>query len=143
MLLYLVKHLRPDMANVVRELSKMMDGATPAAFKELKRVIEFVLDTRTFGLKIKSKLGDKEKWSVTIYTDSEYAGETPKQGSALADSLSFYSLSQFYGKQKHSIRLHSLQRKQILLHCWRQQKKSNLWYKFLRVWGLLLKSLSS
>jgi hypothetical protein len=36
MLLYLVKHLRPDIANVIRELSKMMDGATPAAFKELK-----------------------------------------------------------------------------------------------------------
>ena len=76
MLLYLVKHSRPDIANVVRELSKMMDGATPAAFKELKRVIKFVLDTRTFGLKIEPKLGDKEKWSMTIYTDSEYAGDT-------------------------------------------------------------------
>ena len=33
MLLYLVKHSRPDIANVVRELSKVMDGATPAALK--------------------------------------------------------------------------------------------------------------
>jgi hypothetical protein len=28
MLLYLIKYLRPDLANVVRELSKCMDGAS-------------------------------------------------------------------------------------------------------------------
>jgi hypothetical protein len=44
MLLYLAKHSRPDIANVVRELSKVMDGATPAALKELKRVMKFVLE---------------------------------------------------------------------------------------------------
>jgi hypothetical protein len=31
MLLYLVKHLRPDIANAVRELSKALDGTSPAA----------------------------------------------------------------------------------------------------------------
>ena len=30
MLLYLVKHSRPDIANAVRELSKVADGATEA-----------------------------------------------------------------------------------------------------------------
>jgi hypothetical protein len=35
MLLYLVKHLRPDIVNVVRELSKMMNGAMLAAMKKL------------------------------------------------------------------------------------------------------------
>jgi hypothetical protein len=45
MLLYLIKHSRPDIVNVVCELSKVMDAATPAAMKELKRVIKFVLDT--------------------------------------------------------------------------------------------------
>ena len=29
MLLYLVKHSRPDIANATRELSKVLDGATP------------------------------------------------------------------------------------------------------------------
>ena len=33
MLLYLVKHSRPDIANVVRELSKCNDGATQGAFQ--------------------------------------------------------------------------------------------------------------
>jgi hypothetical protein len=36
MLLYLVKHSRPDIANVVRELLKVVDRATPAAMKELR-----------------------------------------------------------------------------------------------------------
>ncbi len=45
MLLYLVKHSRPDIANPVRELSKVLDGTTPAAMKEMYRVIKYVLDT--------------------------------------------------------------------------------------------------
>jgi hypothetical protein len=60
MVLYLVKHTRPDISNVVRELSKILSWATEAAFKELKRVIKFVLDTKTFGLKVEPKM-DKEK----------------------------------------------------------------------------------
>ena len=35
MLLYLVKHSRPDIENPVRELSKVLDGATQEAFKVL------------------------------------------------------------------------------------------------------------
>ena len=51
MLLYLVKHSRPDIANPVRELSKVLDGTTPAAMKEMFRVIKYVLDTRGKGWK--------------------------------------------------------------------------------------------
>ena len=52
MLLYLVKHSRPDMVNATRELSKVMSQANQAAFKELKRVIKYVLSTQTKGLKM-------------------------------------------------------------------------------------------
>jgi hypothetical protein len=45
-LLNLIKYSRPDVENVVRELSKCKDGATYAAFKELKRALRFVLDTK-------------------------------------------------------------------------------------------------
>jgi Reverse transcriptase (RNA-dependent DNA polymerase) len=38
-LLYLVKLSRPDLANPVRELSRVMDGAAPGHVKELKRLI--------------------------------------------------------------------------------------------------------
>jgi hypothetical protein len=76
MLLYLVKHSRPAIANVVRGLSKFMDGATPAAIKEMKRVIKSVLDTRHYGLKIDLVVnGTNDEWVITVYTDSGYAGD--------------------------------------------------------------------
>jgi hypothetical protein len=37
--LFLIKHSRPDLANVVRELSKCMDGASTAAYKEMLRIV--------------------------------------------------------------------------------------------------------
>ena len=46
MLLYLVEFSRPDILNAVRELSKVMDGATPAHMKSMLRTIKFVMDTR-------------------------------------------------------------------------------------------------
>ena len=52
MLLYLVKHSRPNIANALRELSKGMKEATPNALKELKRVLKFVIDTKDYGFKL-------------------------------------------------------------------------------------------
>jgi hypothetical protein len=51
-LLHLVKHSRPDIANKVQELAKCLDGASPAAFKEMKRLVKFVIDTKLYGLKM-------------------------------------------------------------------------------------------
>ena len=75
-LLYLVKHTRPDIANAVRELSKMLDATTELAFKEMKRLIKYVLDTKEYGLKIEPKIGSKENmWQVIGYSDSDFAGD--------------------------------------------------------------------
>ena len=41
MLLCLVKHTRPDIANVVHELSKALGSPSPAAFKTLLWLIKF------------------------------------------------------------------------------------------------------
>ena len=49
-LLYLIKHSRPDIGNPVRELTKVMDRASNAHVNELLRVITFVLDTDHMGL---------------------------------------------------------------------------------------------
>jgi hypothetical protein len=46
MLLYLVKHARPDIANAVRELSKVADRATKDHRKKLLRAIKYALDTK-------------------------------------------------------------------------------------------------
>ena len=73
-LLQFVKHSRPDLANPIRELSKCMDAATPAALKELKRIINFVIKTKHFGLKIEPMIASQD-WYLTIYSDSDWAGD--------------------------------------------------------------------
>ena len=50
-LLYLTKNSRPDTTNPVRELSKSMDGASMAHVTEMYRVINFVLEMKTLGLR--------------------------------------------------------------------------------------------
>ena len=52
MLLYLVKHSRPDIANSVRELSKVLDCSTDGAYKEMLRCIKYFLDSKSLRLKI-------------------------------------------------------------------------------------------
>jgi hypothetical protein len=51
-ILYLVKLPRSELANSVRELSMVMDGAALAHIKELKRIIQFIVGTENKGLKM-------------------------------------------------------------------------------------------
>ena len=51
-LLYLSKHSRHDITNPVRELFKSMDGASMAHVTEMYRVINFILEMRTLGLRM-------------------------------------------------------------------------------------------
>ena len=51
-MLYLTKHRRPDITNPVREISKSMDGASMAHVTEMDRVINFVLEMKTLGLRM-------------------------------------------------------------------------------------------
>ena len=76
MLLFLMKHSRPDIANVTRELSKVMMNPTPCATKELKRVIKYVLDTKNLELKLCPNIVDKEgEFVLKLYSDSDWAGD--------------------------------------------------------------------
>jgi hypothetical protein len=52
MLLYLIKYSKSDLCNVVRELSKCIDKATVGTYLEMLRVVKFVIDTKTFCLRI-------------------------------------------------------------------------------------------
>jgi hypothetical protein len=74
MLLYLVKHSRPDISNAVRELTKVLDGATYAHWKTLICTIKFVLDTRLYALRLSSFTRD-----VSLFlhgnSDSEFSGD--------------------------------------------------------------------
>ena len=76
MLLYLVKHSRPDIANAVRELTKCMDKGTPEAYKMMLRCIKFVESTQTLGLRIEpNQFGKDIVWKLVVYSDSDWAGD--------------------------------------------------------------------
>ena len=74
-LLFLVKHTRPDIANAVRELSKVLDGTTPRAMKEMKRIMKYVLDTKNMGLKIEPVIEKALMWKIVAFSDSDFAGD--------------------------------------------------------------------
>ncbi len=74
MLLYLVKFSRPDISNAVRELSKVMDGATPAHMKSMLRTIKFVMDTRQRVLSFDLREQEGSQWTLKAFSDSDWAG---------------------------------------------------------------------
>jgi hypothetical protein len=87
-LLHLVEQSRPDIANSVRELAKCRDGASHAAFKEMKRLLKFVIDTKSYGLKMHPfKDRAKQKSVISAYSDSNCAGDK-----ATRKSVSGYSV---------------------------------------------------
>jgi hypothetical protein len=74
----LVKLSQPDIANPVRELSKVMDGAAPGHEKELKRLCRFVIQTKERKLNIKTS---EDEWEVEAFRDSDFAGDKDERKS--------------------------------------------------------------
>jgi hypothetical protein len=75
MLLYLVKHSRPDDSNAVRELTKVLDGSTNAHWKSLICTIKFVLDTKLYALRLSPFTKKYGSLFLHGYSDSEFAGD--------------------------------------------------------------------
>ena len=73
-LLYLTKYSRPDITNPVRELSKSMDGASMAQVTEMYRVINFVLEMKTLGLRMVPTFNDGI-WKLEALSDSDFAND--------------------------------------------------------------------
>ena len=72
MLLFLIKHTRPDLANATRELSKVMNKPIPNARKEFKRAWKYALDIKDFGLKLNpEKLDGNKEFEVKLFSDSD------------------------------------------------------------------------
>ena len=70
-LVYLAKLSIPDLENSVRELSKVMDGGTPAHKKEIIRLINLINKNKDRGLKIKPET--VEMWKIEAFSDSDFA----------------------------------------------------------------------
>ena len=75
MLLFLVKHSRPDIVNMTRELSKASDGANLVAFKDLLYVIIYILDKKNFSLKLKPTGNTNKPLQIICFSNSDYAGD--------------------------------------------------------------------
>ena len=73
-LLHLTKHSRPDIINPVRELSKSMDGASMAHVTEMYKVINFVLEMKTLGLRTVPIIKDGI-WKLEVLSDSDFAND--------------------------------------------------------------------
>ena len=73
-LLYLTKYSRPDITNPVRELSKSMDGASMAQVTEMYRAINFVLETKTLGLRMVPIFNDGT-WKLEELNDCDFAND--------------------------------------------------------------------
>jgi hypothetical protein len=75
MLLFLTKYSRPDISNIVRELSKCMNAASWGSYQELLRVIKFINNTKSFGLKVMPKLDVDFSWNLKVFCDCDWAGD--------------------------------------------------------------------
>ena len=129
MLNYLVKHSRPDIANCTRELSKVLDGSTPASYKEMLRVIKYVLDTRTLGLKLCPKGKLNEPWNITCFTDSDYAGDGQTRRSVSGYIIYVHGVPvQFRSKSQQSVTLSSTEAEWMALS---EAVKDILFLKYL------------
>jgi hypothetical protein len=52
-----------------------MDSETCGAYNQLLRVIKFVIDTKTFGLKVQPRLDNNLGWDLKIFFDIDWAGD--------------------------------------------------------------------
>jgi Reverse transcriptase (RNA-dependent DNA polymerase) len=74
-ILWLMKHSRPDISNAIREASKVMDGATKQHWKYLLRVIKYVIETKQKKLRYTLKKEKMKKIVIQGFCDSDYAGD--------------------------------------------------------------------
>ena len=74
MLLFCVKHSRPDVMNAARELTKALGKCAEAAHKEMLRVAHFVIGAKGKGLKVEPRVNDDGEWELVVFSDSDWAG---------------------------------------------------------------------
>ena len=69
-MLYFVKHSKPDIAYAIWELYKVIHGVNPATFLKIHSVVKYALDTRNLGLKIELNRNKKGPQNIIYFSDS-------------------------------------------------------------------------
>ena len=64
---------RPYLENSVRELSKVMDGATPGQVKELCQLLSFLNKTKDEGLRM--RFTHEKPWEIDAFSNSDFTGD--------------------------------------------------------------------
>jgi hypothetical protein len=127
MLLYLVKHSRFDIANSVRELSKVADGATIGHWKLLLRCIKYIITTEYLALKLKPNakgpsfemegIQDKDgRAEMEGVSDSEFGADQETRISVFGWNLYFCgALIAWKSKASNSVTLSSTEAEYVAL----------------------------
>ena len=116
MLLNLIKHSRPDIANAVCECTKVLDGASTYAYCEMLQIIKYVLDTKDYGLRIDPTYKKNKPWDLVCYSDSDYAGNSDTRQSVLGFILYVCSIPIYLrSKAQQSVTLSSLEAEWVAL----------------------------
>ena len=97
-LLYLTKHSRLNITNPVRDLSKSMDGASMAHVTEMYRAINFVLETKTLGLRVVPIFKDVI-WKLEALSDSDFTNDKDTRYSVYGYII-YFVVFQWHGKVK-------------------------------------------
>jgi len=88
MLLYLIKHSRPEICNAVRELTKVLDRATPGHYKAMLRTMKYIMETKSYGLHMKP-IKEGKLFKLVGKADSEFCGDKETRTSVYGFILYF------------------------------------------------------
>ena len=87
-----------------------------SAYKEIIRIIKFVLDTSDYGLRFQPQPSVDNKWHLTIYTDSDYVGDKETQISVTGYILFFMGVPLTWkSMSQKSVTLSSLEAEYVAL----------------------------
>ena len=75
MLLWLMKHSRPDISNATREGSKVIDKATLGDYNYMLQIVKYVLETKEMKLLFNKDKEEEGTWRIVGYSDSDFAGD--------------------------------------------------------------------
>ena len=103
-----MKHTRPDIANAVREASKVMDGSTKAHWKYLLRIIKYVIETKEKKLRYSLRPKKMKKVKIEGFCDSDYAGDRDTRKSVAGYAIYIFGcLIAWKSKSQRSVALSS------------------------------------
>ena len=108
MLLYLMKHSRPNIADVTRELSKANNEVNPAAYKELLHVIKYVIETENLGLRLEPTGNSNKPWEIICFNNNDYVGDPVSRQSISGFILYVFGIPvSWWSKSQKSVSLSS------------------------------------